>query len=255
MYVRHEQAVVDDVLAQAAAGVPTLRIAGNSGISPSTVRRWVALGGARPSRPPPCTPAACTARDALDRPAYAYLLGQYLGDGWIDLNGRGGVLRLVISCSAVYPGIVNEVQRAMEVVMPTSRVGRAHRQGVTAVYAYSKHWRCLFPQAAPGHKHERPIELEAWQRQIAFDESPELFVRGLIHSDGWRGQNRVRGASGKRYEYSRYQFTNVSPDIRALFTGALDLLEIEWRRMTEYDVAVSRRASVAALDEFVGPKS
>ncbi|HWL43457.1 MAG TPA: helix-turn-helix domain-containing protein [Ilumatobacter sp.] len=255
MYVRHEQAVVDEVLALAARGVPVLRIATQLGISRSTVRGWLAGGGTHAVRAAPCTSARCPVRDVVDRRAYSYLLGQYLGDGWIDLNGRRGVYRLVISCSAIYPDIVDEVQAAIEAVMPMNRVGRVARPGVTAVQAYSKHWRCLFPQATPGHKHARPIVLETWQAEIALVEHPEQFVRGLIHSDGWRGVNKVRGASGKHYEYSRYQFTNVSADIRALFTSALDRLGIEWRQMNAYNVAVSRRGSVAALDEFVGEKS
>ena len=45
-----------------------------------------------------------------------------------------------------------------------------------------------------------------WQRCIALDRHPEQFLRGLIHSDGWRGINRVRGANGSPYAYPRYQF-------------------------------------------------
>ena len=255
MYVRHEQAVVDRVLELAAAGVPTLRIATQLGLSPSTVRRWVLSGGTRVNRAGTCTPERCAIREEVHPQAYAYLLGQYLGDGWIDLKGRRGVYRLVISCTATYPNIMDEVQAAIEAVMPMNRVGRVARSGATNLQAYSKHWRCLFPQAAPGHKHERRIVLEAWQEKLALIEHPEQFIRGLIHSDGWRGINKVRGANGSRYEYSRYQFTNVSTDIRELFTAALDRLGIEWRQMTAYDIAVSRRASVAALDQFVGPKS
>jgi hypothetical protein len=82
---------------------------------------------------------------------------------------------------------------------------------------YSTHWTCLFPQCGPGAKHTRPILLRPWQEKLALVDHPEQFVRGLIHSDGWRGNNPVRGASGKRYVYTRYQFSNRSPDIRDLF--------------------------------------
>jgi hypothetical protein len=140
-------------------------------------------------------------------------------------------------------------------VVPHNRVGRVPRQGVMAVQAYSTHWRCLFPQAAPGKKHERPIVLEPWQEQIALIDHPCEFLRGLIQSDGCRAINRVRGASGQRYEYPRYQFTNRSDDIRALFVRACDAVGVECRRMNRYNVAVSRRASVALLDSFIGPKA
>jgi hypothetical protein len=59
------------------------------------------------------------------------------------------------------------------------------------VKSYSKHWPCLFPQHGPGRKHHRKIELEQWQFAIARKYPGEL-ARGLFHSDGWRGVNRVR---------------------------------------------------------------
>lgn len=254
MYVRHEQEVVDQVLALAAAGVPKLRIANELGLAPMTVRRWIASGGARQQGPPPCTEEVCATRDQVDRAAYAYLLGQYLGDGWIDRNGRRGVERLAIACCATYPGIVDEVQRAVVAVNPTRRAGRVRRPGVVVVQSYSKHWHCLFPQVGAGPKHLRPIVLESWQEAIVFREYPRALVRGLIHSDGWRGINRVRGANGRRYEYTRYQFTNLSADIQDIFKRACDVIGVEWRQMTRTDVAVSRRASVALLDAFVGQK-
>ncbi|MGH8946545.1 MAG: hypothetical protein ACRDVL_10395 [Acidimicrobiia bacterium] len=62
-------------------------------------------------------------------------------------------------------------------------------------------------------------------------------------------------ASGpKRYRYPRYMFTNVSTDILAIFTNALDALDIGWTRTTERDISVARRPDVAFLDCFVGPK-
>jgi hypothetical protein len=257
MYVRHGQEVVDEVLALAAAGVPKLRIARTMGVNVGTVRSWVNSGGVRRAGTARCAAgdADCRVRRAADPAAYSYLLGQYLGDGWIDLNGRRGVYRLVIACCASYPGIVDEVQRAIEHVVPDNRVGRVPRQGVVNVQAYSTHWCCLFPQAGPGKKHERPIVLEAWQEQIALSDHPREFLRGLVQSDGCRAINRVRGSNGQRYEYPRYQFTNVSDDIRAIFVSACEIVGVEARRMNRYTVAVSRRDEVAVLDAFIGPKA
>ena len=67
--------------------------------------------------------------------------------------------------------------------------------------------------------------------------------------------NRVRNKAGRSYEYPRYQFSNRSDDIRELFTLACDRLGVEWRRMNQWNIAVSKRQSVARLDEFIGPKS
>ena len=106
-----------------------------------------------------------------------------------------------------------------------------------------------------GLKHRRPIVLHCWQEEIALGEHPELFVRGLVHSDGWRGTNRVRGANGSPYAYPRYQFSNRSADIRRLFVLACEAIGVEARQMNEWTISVARRESVARLDEFVGLKS
>ena len=83
-------------------------------------------------------------------------------------------------------------------------------------------------------------------------------IRGLIHSDGYRGLNWTEkrvGGTVKRYTYPRYQFSNESADIKRIFTDALDQLGIAWRVMNRRTISIARREAVAALDEFVGPKS
>jgi hypothetical protein len=47
----------------------------------------------------------------------------------------------------------------------------------------------------------------------------------------------------------------MSGDIRGIFTDALDLLGIAWRQNRFNSISVARAEAVAALDEFVGPKS
>lgn len=51
----------------------------------------------------------------------------------------------------------------------------------------------------------------------------------------------------------RYSFKQVSDDIRTIFCEACDRLGLRWTaaRTTIY---VSRKADVAILDEFIGPK-
>jgi hypothetical protein len=134
---------------------------------------------------------------------------------------------------------------------------RVAHQGCHEVLGLWKHWPCLFPQHGPGREHERRIELADWQQaMVAAD--PRPLVRGLLHSDGWRGSNwtkRTVGGTAKRYTYPRYQFSNVSDDIRRIFTDGLDLLGIAWRQNNWNSISIARREAVAALDEFVGPKS
>jgi hypothetical protein len=59
----------------------------------------------------------------------------------------------------------------------------------------------------------------------------------------------------KRYDYPRWQFTNVSTDIRGLCCWALDLVDIPWRQSNAKTISVSTRAGVARLDELIGLKS
>jgi hypothetical protein len=150
-----------------------------------------------------------------------------------------------------YPEIIREVSAAILAVMPSSRIGAVWRiaggQGAE-VYSYSKSWPCLFPQHGPGRKHERTIALEPWQERIV-DAQPELFVRGLIHSDGCRVLNRVNGKA-----YPRYHLTQVSDDIRRLFCHSLQRLGVDYTWNDARNVSIARRPSVARLDEFVGPK-
>jgi hypothetical protein len=184
---------------------------------------------------------------------YAYLLGAYLGDGFLA-RSRRGVYRLRITLDDRYPAIISECRGAAQAVLPENRVGVQRRpgQGCSEVYVFSKTLICLFPQHGPGPKHTRPITLTDWQKAIV-DREPQSFVRGLIHSDGCRFINPVRHGE-KLYTYPRYNFSNASADIRTLFCDACDLLGIEWRVMNARNISVARRASVARLDEFVGPK-
>jgi hypothetical protein len=118
----------------------------------------------------------------------------------------------------------------------------------TEVSLYSMHWPCLFPQHGPGRKHLRPTRLEPWQEELV-KEAAEDFVRGLIASDGCRVVANDRGVRSVRYHFS-----NRSDDIRALYCAALDHLKIPWTQPRWFDIAVYRKAAVARLDEFVGPK-
>jgi hypothetical protein len=185
--------------------------------------------------------------------AYAYLLGVYLGDGFIAEAARG-VHHLRIYLDSRYPVIIQEVAEAMEAVMPAKHADRQMHPtaAMVTVGMYSKQWPCFFPQHGPGVKHLRPIVLADWQQTI-IDDHHEEFLRGLIHSDGCRHINRV-WRNGKAYEYSRYNFTNASADIRGLFCASCDALGIAWRRMNARNISVARREAVEAMDRFVGPK-
>jgi hypothetical protein len=105
---------------------------------------------------------------ALDVPAYSYLLGLYLGDGCISVAGdrAKGVWKLRIMCADSWPGLIQECAHAMRAIRPDNKVMMIQCQGCTEVLSCSRHWPCLFPQHGPGKKHLRRIELAEWQQVI-----------------------------------------------------------------------------------------
>lgn len=249
------RATVEDVLRLSAAGMNQSQISRAIGVSRASVRDWIAnpeasLRGRDGLHS--LTEACPLAVNAPPR-AYAYLLGQYLGDGCISPMGPRGVYRLRIQTCDDYPNIRERTIDAIEAVMPGNKVGITHGTGCTEVSGYSKHWPCLFPQHGPGRKHERSIRLEPWQDLIV-TEHPKEFLAGLIHSDGCRCVNNVV-TRGTPYSYPRYFFSNVSKDILCLCAAAFDQLGVEWRQNRWNSLSVAKRTSVEFLDSFIGPKT
>lgn len=234
-----------------AAGYTKAEIARATGIPYRTISDW--LSGKTPNfngdRGGYECPVCADRLDLFPTEAYVYLLGLYLGDGTISAAARD-VYKLRIVCCDAYPELMQMCDDAMAAVFPT-KVGRVAKIGCTEVYSYSKHWPCLFPQHGPGVKHLRKIELADWQQKLV-DVDPRPLIKGLIHSDGCRVLNR---AAGTDYPpYPRYHFTNASDDIKKIFTDACDAIGVEWRHNNARNVSIAKRASVAILDEFVGPK-
>lgn len=250
-----ELAVVETLRAE---GRNASEIARSTGLPRSTVREWLTR-----SAPPPATASglrcqACGGAHAITPlPAsYVYLLGLYLGDGCISAHPRG-VHRMRILLDLRYPGIISACVAAIQDIVPGNRVGMQHQfshyverdePSNVEVSAYSKSWPCLIPQHGPGRKHERRIVLAPWQSKLV-ERDPRGLLRGLIQSDGCRFMN-----TGRNWRSPRYSFSNRSADIRAIFCDACDLLGVWWTT-APHTVYVSRKADVARLDEFIGPKA
>lgn len=98
--------------------------------------------------------------EELPHGPYAYLLGLHLGDGYIAVHQRGVYCLRIVCCDA-YPDLMDECEMTMMEVLPNV-VGRVKREGCTEIMSYSTHWPCMFPQHAPGRKHERSIVLAEW---------------------------------------------------------------------------------------------
>jgi hypothetical protein len=156
---------------------------------------------------------------------------------------------LRLSLDAKYAVMNAEIEALLRRCFPENRVGRQLQDhGSTVVlWVYNSHLSCLFPQAGPGKKHERPIGLEEWQidRVLA---APWAFLRGCIRSDGSAFINRTG-----RYEYLSYEFTNFSDDIRNMVVAICLFLDLQ-ARSGKRQVRINRRASVARMVEHVGVK-
>lgn len=260
----HPEPTVASVLALHREGLNNCEISRRTGVSRPTIRDWVngrLPHSFRAHTPSNVKPGACRQCGGADHdfaglgPAYVHLLGLYLGDGSISEHRRQ-VFRMRITLDVRYPRIVGECEAAMQAVVPRNRV---HRQLRTCncyeVHAYSKSWPCLFPQHGRGKKHERRIFLAGWQQKLAA-RWPKQLIKGLIQSDGCRVINTGRGG----WRQPRYAFANVSTDVTSIFCSACDCLGLHWtasfptNEAAAVSIYVSRKADVARLDEFVGPK-
>ena len=255
MPFRHPAATRELAVLLVADGLRPRQVAARLAVDASTVYAWLKDDAPHLVAQPGQRCWRCGPDLTADRAAYAQLLGLYLGDGWLTTM-PSGACALSVACDDAWPGLAQECDDVMRKVLATS-VCHVRRRGCHDVKAYSRHWLCLFPQHGPGKKQDRPIVLEDWQQAVV-DAHPGHPLRGLFHSDGWRGHNVAvhRAADGfvTRYRYSRYEFTNKSADIRGICTEALDALGIAWRPNGPWRVSVNRRDAVAALDEHVGPK-
>lgn len=248
-------------------GLGATEAAARLGVTRGAVRDWYAGKLPRHSRsrardgcriPDACPQCGHDEHSFDELPStYVYLLGLYLGDGTISTHRRG-VHRLRIFLDMKYPAIVEECGAAMAAVMPTSAVKPyLTSSNCFQVSSYSKSWPCLFPQHGPGMKYTRRIWLSKWQQQLAA-RWPDALLRGMIQSDGCRFVNN----RGHRDSWSapRYVFGNMSTDVTSIFCTACDLLGLHWTAAFPSNEArtvaiyVSRKADVARMDEFIGPK-
>jgi hypothetical protein len=100
-----------------------------------------------------------------------------------------------------------------------------------------------------------PTVRDQWQQKLA-ECWPKQLLKGLIQSDGCRSYSTGRGG----WTQPCYAFSNVSTDITSIFCSARDCLGLRWtasfptNEAAAVSIYVSRKADVARLDEFVGPK-
>jgi hypothetical protein len=242
----HSRRTVEAALALADEGLLARDISLQLGLPRRTVCDWIVGDVPHSARPGTC--ARCLGQHDLESLTadYVYLLGLYLGDGCLSRHPRD-VYKLRIILDSKYPGIIHNAVSAVSGV--SGRAGVLERSdNCVEVYSFWRSWICLFPQHGPGKKHERPIALTAWQQKLV-NRWPAMLVRGLIQSDGCRFQN-----TGRNWSSPRYSFKNHSADLHRIFRDGCERLGLRWTASDKYTTYVSRKADVAILDGFVGPK-
>jgi len=245
----HPRTAVEAALELGGRGLNATEVGRKLGIPRGTVRDWLAGSAPHHAHGPHGCDRCGSAHDlTLLGQSYVYLLGLYLGDGSIATHRRA-VYRLRIVLDIKYPGIIDSAAEAMCAVRHGRVNTQLRRDNCVEVSSYWKCWPCLFPQHGPGPKHARSIALTDWQTELVGC-WPEQLLRGLIHSDGCRFTNTGRC----NWVCPRYSFTQVSEDIKSIFCEACDLMGLHWTRSGERVIYVSRKADVATLDRFIGPK-
>jgi hypothetical protein len=236
-----------------ASGLSDYRVAELTGVPRATVLRW------RRHTEPPSHVREVDQWLVVDERAYCYLLGVYLGDGHVTHRPPNS-WALRIAADQKYGDIVREITESMSLVFPGGRpTQRPAYVGASYVLSICHGWvGAAFPQHGPGRKHLRRIELADWQLELT-QRNPEALIRGLIHSDGCRTENRFKTKlpSGRvaEYCYVRYFFTNHSEDIRGIFIQHCELLGIRVTQSNHRNLSISHRKSVAILEQIVGPKA
>lgn len=190
------------------------------------------------------------------RKAYYYLLGEYLGDGCINLmkNKRTYVLR--IFCADSHPLIIDEVKKDLKMIFPDNSIQDVKKQGCHSIGIYCSDLPKLFPHTGVGKKHDRKIELSDWQ--LKYIESNKLYLlKGLFHSDG-----SYYYSKGSKHYY--YNFTNCSLDIHKIYQDCLDSLGIKYtfneRKCKSilpnkvYLTVICRNSEVVKMFNLVGEK-
>lgn len=183
-------------------GLTYARISARLGVPPTTVHRWATREPVVELQPCPVEQDG----DALTRAnaCYGYLLGQYLGDGHLVTSARVPVLR-IYTCTD-YPAIVEEVSSAISMLRgrEPGTVRPRHSDRVVTLQSFWMHWPCLLPQHGSGRKHERSIQLEAWQQELV--DASALYAVGVE----WR-LNRPDSVSIARRQSVALLETQVGP--------------------------------------------
>lgn len=251
----HKSETIQKAFSLSKKGKNVSQIARELHIPRSTVKDWikkpgpvVQLAGDKGFKPLPVSVRIRSG--SLIAKVYVYMLGVYLGDGHISKGPR--THRLRIFQDSKYLQLIQKYVKSLQVIFPNNKiyVGPWHGANCKVVIVHNKKLPEWFPQHGSGRKHKRKIKLKDWQKKLVIAHPKEI-IRGLLDSDGCRFI-----ATQGNAQYLRYQFTNMSEDIKDIFCFACDLLDISyWRKIGYKNINIQTRFSVAIIEKFYDPKS
>lgn len=168
---------------------------------------------------------------------YAYLLGLYLGDGYINKTERTYRLRLALN-SVHHLDVIERAKKRLGMIFPNNKIGIVNVTGSNCINlsVYSSSLVNLFPQHGVSFKHTRSINITDEQEKI-IHEYKDYLLCGLHDSDGCKYTDR-----GNEY----YQFTNISNDIISIYLNCLSKNDIKYRLYPK-NVRVRRKEDVEKI--------
>lgn len=174
---------------------------------------------------------------------YSYILGLYLGDGYINKMKR--TYRLRIFNDIKYDSLNKYIIKNLEKLFLKNKVSTAIRQNTVSIGVYNNYLPILFPQHGKGKKSDREIKLYKWQKDII---SERYLLMGLLHSDGCYYKNTI----GNK-KYSSYGFSNLSNDIHKIFQNSCKKLNISYTK-SGVNTHIRNRKSVEYIEKNIGDK-
>jgi len=218
------------------SGYNKTKISNELGLHRGTVRKWLGL-----TEPPLSRYKNYSLIDLvyLNTGIYSYLLGLYLGDGYI--NSCSNTFKLRFFLDKKYVDLNRFVHKQMNELFKENKISISNRDTWEVYTVYNNDLPVVFPQHGKGKKHERKIELLDWQLKII--DWKEL-MKGLFHSDGCFYKSK-----GRYF----YEFKNFSPDIINIFKCCCEKNNIEYT-FGERVIRIYKKNSVQKMKDLIGTK-